>query len=149
MTLSASSVEVSVIAHATEDLSSVEAAASRTIPKELEGSIRFSRHYALGHHGNPITTLRLKLTKRKEVGLYLRSLASLLGEDLKGELGSTIRDRIDEEGSLFLRLDKQAALQGRTKLAQRDPIRIRIRFIGRPMNVEEIIKYCRELELMG
>jgi len=147
--LSVSAVEISAITHATEDPSRVEAAASLAIPKELAGAIKFSRSHALGHYGNPITVIRAKLTRRKHIDLYIRELASLLDEEQKRELGLTIRGQIDESGSMYVRLDKQAAYQGRVRFASRDPVRIKIRFVGWPITVEDIVKSCREAGLIS
>jgi RNA binding exosome subunit len=49
-----------------------------------------------------------------------------------------------EKGSLYLRLDKQAAFEGEFKLAQVDPIRIHVRFKKR-----DIAETCEELGLIS
>ena len=54
--------------------------------------------------------------------------------------------RCVEKGSLYLRLDKQAALQSKIKLVTSDPIRIRIRF--RKSKIEDVIKICREIGMI-
>jgi RNA binding exosome subunit len=54
--------------------------------------------------------------------------------------------RYVENGSLYIRLDKQAAYQEKTKLVKSDPIRIRIRF--RKKKLEDIIKICKEIGIL-
>jgi len=55
-------------------------------------------------------------------------------------------NRCVEKGSLYIRLDKQAALQGKIKLVTSDPIHMRIRF--RKSKIEDVIQICREIGMV-
>ncbi|NIU39549.1 hypothetical protein GWN65_06185, partial [Candidatus Bathyarchaeota archaeon] len=51
-----------------------------------------------------------------------------------------------EKGSLYLRVDKQAAFKGSFKLCKADPIRVRIRF--RKSKLEDVVQICREIGML-
>jgi RNA binding exosome subunit len=51
-----------------------------------------------------------------------------------------------EKGNLYIRLDKQAALQGKIKLVKSDPIRIRIRF--RKKRINDVIEACQKIGMI-
>jgi RNA binding exosome subunit len=71
------------------------------------------------------------------------NLSSHLNTLDKGELRSRIGE-FTEEGSLYIRLDKQAAFEGEFKLEQVDPIRIRVRF-----KKDDLTKISQELGIIS
>jgi RNA binding exosome subunit len=135
-------VDIRFFAHATEDLKKVVEAVQNILPSENIEEITFSRSNLEGHYGNPITLFETKIKDKETVKALVENLSSHLSSLDKEKLGREI-DRYVEKGSLFLRLDKQAALQGKIRLVTSDPIRIRIRF--RKSKIEDIIEICREI----
>ena len=138
-------VDVRFCAHATEDLDKVIEAVQSILPNEHLEDIIFERSSLEGHYGNPITFFETRIKKKKVVKALVEKLAANLSVLDKDELDNTIH-RCVEKGSLYIRLDKQAAFRGKTKLVTSDPIRIRIRF--RKSKTEDVITVCREFGLI-
>jgi RNA binding exosome subunit len=138
-------VDIRFFAHATEDLKKVVEAVQNILPSENIEEITFNRSDLEGHYGNPITLFKTKINEKGAVKALIENLTSHLSSLDKEELGREI-NRYVEKGSLFLRLDKQAALQRKVRLVKSDPIRIRIRF--RKSKIEDIIGICLEIGML-
>jgi RNA binding exosome subunit len=138
-------VDVRFCAHATEDLDKVMDAVQNVLPSDHIEDITFKRSNVEGHYGNPITLFDTRIKDKETVRALVENLSANLSSLDKEELGRTI-NRCVEKGSLFIRLDKQAALRGKTKFATSDPIRIRIRF--RKNKTEDVIQICREIGMI-
>ena len=138
-------VDVRFCAHATEDVDKVMEAVQNVLPSEHMEDISFKRSNLEGHYGNPITFFDARIKHKETVRALVENLSANLSSLDKDELGRTI-NRCVEKGSLYIRLDKQAALQGKIKFATSDPIRIRIRF--RKNKTEDVIKICREIGMI-
>jgi RNA binding exosome subunit len=138
-------VDVRFCAHATEDVDKVMEAVQNVLPSDHTENISFKRSNLEGHYGNPITFFDARIKDKETVRALVENLSANLSSLDKDELGRTI-NRCVEKGSLYIRLDKQAALKGKTKFATSDPIRIRIRF--RKNKTEDVIKICREIGMI-
>jgi RNA binding exosome subunit len=138
-------VDVRFCAHATEDLDKVMEAVQNVLPSDHIEDITFKRSNVEGHYGNPITLFDTRIKNKETVRALVENLSANLSALDKEELDRTI-NRCIEKGSLFIRLDKQAALRGKTKFATSDPIHIRIRF--RKNKTEDVIQICREIGMI-
>jgi len=138
-------VDVRFCAHATEDVDKVVKAAQNILPSDHIEDISFRRSNLEGHYGNPITFFETRIKDKETVRALLENLSANISSLDKKELGRTI-NRCVEKGSLYIRLDKQAALQGKIKLVTSDPIHIRIRF--RKSKIEDVIEICREIGMI-
>ncbi len=138
-------VDIRFFAHATEDLDKVVEAVQNILPSDNIEEITFNKSNLQGHYGNPITLFEAKIKDKETIRALVKNLSSHLSALDKEELGRMIH-RYVEKGSLYLRVDKQAALQGKTKLVTSDPIRMRIRF--RKSKIEDIIEICREIGML-
>jgi len=138
-------VDVRFCAHATEDLGKVMDAVQNVLPSDHIEDITFKRSNVEGHYGNPIALFETRIKDKKTVRALVENLSANLSSLDKEELDRTI-NRCVEKGSLFIRLDKQAAFRGKTKFAASDPIRIRIRF--RKNKTEDVIQICREIGMI-
>lgn len=134
-------VEIRFCAHATEDLDKVVTSAQNILPSDYIVDISFITSNLEGHYGNPITLFKTKIKNKERVRALVENLSANFSSLDKEELGREIHKHV-EDGSLYLRLDKQAAFQKRIKFVTSDPIRIRIRF--RKSRIEDIIEFCRE-----
>lgn len=90
--------------YATEDPSKVLEALSFVV-----GDVEPETDKASTYHGAPITIYRGGIDDAKLIDEILRGVAGTLGSDLRLELDK----RLDEDSQLHLRLDKQAAYDGR------------------------------------
>lgn len=75
------------------------------------------------HHGGQVVMLDLGLTRQQDVRACLGRLGAVRPA-LRGDLD----DRVDEDGVLYLRFDKQAAAHGLVRLAGgADTIQVRVK----------------------
>jgi len=138
-------IDLRFFAHATEDLDKVVEAVQRILPAKYLENITFKRRNSRGHYGNPIVVFEARLKGKEIIQAVMEKLAANLNTLDKENLLRDIAKRT-EKGSLYLRLDKQAAFLEKMKLCTADPIHIRIRF--RKKKTEDIIRICRELGLL-
>lgn len=138
-------VDLRFFAHATEDLDKVVEAVQRVLPAKHLENITFRRRNLRGHYGNPIVLFEARLKGKEVIQALMENLAANLNTLDKENLLRDIAKRI-EKGTLYLRLDKQAASLEELKLCTADPIHIRIRF--RKNKTEDIIQICRELGVL-
>ena len=134
-------VDIRLCAHATEDMKKVIMAVQNVLSSDHSEEVTFSRSKLEGHYGNPITFFETRIKNKETIKALVENLSTNLAFLDKEELAKEI-DKHVERGSLYLRLDKQAALKNKIKLVTSDPIRIRIRF--RKSKIEDIIEVCRE-----
>jgi len=138
------SVQISTIAHATDDLEKVQVALRFLLPDSLKGRELFTRKYMEGHHGNPIVTFEAKLTKPQEVDQFSRHFTKQLPEAEKRLIEGSLDKHSDEEGNLFIRFDKQQAFRGIVALCDEDPIRVKLKFNRLGGETEELMRELLE-----
>jgi RNA binding exosome subunit len=135
-------VDISCFAHATEDERKVLDAVRHLLPTEYVEDVTFEKSNLRGHFGNPILLYESKIRDKRLVTSLVENLAANLTaldkEILLGEIELHV-----EKGSLYIRLDKQAALEGSFRLATADPIRIRLRF--NKNRLEDIVEVGRQI----
>lgn len=138
-------MDVRFCAHATEDQDKVLKAAYNVLATEEPEEVEFTKSNVEGHYGNPITFFETRIKTKKPIKALIDNIAANLSSLDKNELTNTIGKCVDE-GSFYIRLDKQAALNNKIKLVTSDPIRIRIRF--RKNKPEDIVEVCKELGML-
>jgi len=138
-------VDIRFFAHATEDMDKVVEAVHQVLPSDRIEGIVFDKSNLQGHYGNPITLFEAKIKDKETIRALVENLSSHLSELDKETLSREINLHV-EKGSLYIRLDKQAAFQGKLKLCTSDPIHIRIRF--RKTKIEDIVKICQEIGML-
>ena len=136
------SVRISTITHATEDPEKV-AQAIRSLSLG-ETSLRFIINRAKGHHGNEIATSVFTIRNAKNAEIFLKNIWSSLSQLDRTEVCSSLASRIDSTGTMFLRIDKQAALKGRIRLENTDPVKIEISFRTEPTKRNEFVDNIRK-----
>ena len=139
------SIEIRSFAHATEDSNKVTEAVKHILPMDYTEEVEFKRTNLKGHYGNSITLFETRMKEAKTIEAFVDSLFSRISVIDKENLLRDISLHV-EKGSLYLRIDKQAALCGEIKLCTRDPIRVRIRF--KKKGTEEILKACKEFGML-
>jgi RNA binding exosome subunit len=98
------------------------------LPGSLKGRQLFTRRYLEGHYRNPITTFEGKITKLKDVEEFTSNFFGQLPKGVKLRIERDLALHSDAEGNLYIRIDKQQALQGIVELGEDDPIRVRLKF---------------------
>ncbi len=138
-------LDIRFFVHATEDSDKVFEAVHHLFPPDYVDDIVFKKSNLKGHYGNPIIIFETRIKEKEIIEDMVSSLSSGLSELDKEMLLREI-DLHVKKGSLYIRLDKQAAFQGKFKLCSADPIRVHMRFKKRKL--EDIIKTCRELGIL-
>ncbi len=139
-------VDIRFFAHATEDVNKVIEAVQNVLPSGHAEDIVFNKRNLRGHYGNPITFFEAKIKNKEAIRALVENLSSYLSEVDKETLRREIHLHV-EKGSLYIRLDKQAAFRGKLRLCTSDPLHIRVRF--RKTKIEDIVKICRELGMLA
>lgn len=117
------SAEISLVLHATEDEEKVISSLNALLEISRVLIIQSATH---GHFGNSIKTLKVTVRGRKSNELLDR-IVRLLSSSDRATLVESIEDYVDEKRNLYLRLDKQALCKNAVRIAEQDPIRIRLR----------------------
>ena len=121
-------VEISTIAHATDDLDKVQTVLTRLIPDTLKGRQLFTRRYIQGHYGNPIVTFEARLAKPSEIDEFTTFFLGQLSNKDKLAIQRDLKLHSDDDGNLYIRIDKQQTFRGIIQLGGEDPIRVRMKF---------------------
>ncbi|UWG50348.1 Exosome subunit, RNA binding protein with dsRBD fold [Halalkaliarchaeum sp. AArc-CO] len=112
-------VDLRTFCYATEDEKRVEEALRTFLPEEFE----IDRVENEGHHGDRIVVLSARVENADEIRHVLARLASLSEID---RVIDQLDQRVDENCSLFLRLDKQAAFGGDVRLGEGITLRAKV-----------------------
>ncbi len=138
-------IELRVFAHATEDPEKVLTAVRNLLPDDLAQNLVFEKNNLTGHHGNPIILFTSSSTDKKALPNILEKLAAGLSALDKETLDQDLNLHL-EKRNLYLRFDKQSAYMGTYRLAQNDPIHIKIHFKNKTS--DEIVEICRKTGLL-
>ncbi len=128
-------VELRTFCYATEDEKRVEQALRTFLPEDTE----IERATSDGYHGDRIVVLSTRLENADEVRHVLGQVARLPDFD---RVLSELDDRVDDNTSLFMRLDKQAAFRGDVDLG--DGITLRAKVEAYPAKKEAAVENARE-----
>jgi RNA-binding protein len=137
--------EIRVFSHATEDLGKVEAAIRNILPETLVENFKPNKTSLIGHHGNPIVLLEVKLEDKAALPGLMEKIGGSLSS-LDKELFAAEFSKHVEKHNLFLRLDKQDAFLGLVRMATVDPIHLKVHFKNR--SEEEIGELCKKAGLL-
>ena len=138
-------VHISFFAHATEDIKKVVEAVQNVLPDKYAHEIDFKSKSLKGYYGNPIILFETKIEDREIIKAVMENFSLGFGEVDKETIIKEINLRV-EKGSLYIRLNKQIALQGKVKLGAANPIRIKVRF--KKGTLKKIINVCREFGML-
>jgi RNA binding exosome subunit len=128
-------IDLRTFCYATEDDKRVEQALRAYLPEEVE----IERATSEGHHGDRILVLSARVENADEMRHVLSTVAEISDvERLLDELD----ERVDENCSLFLRLDKQSAYRGEAELGE--GITLRAKVEAYPAKKEKAVESARE-----
>ncbi|NWG11204.1 hypothetical protein HXY33_05595 [Candidatus Bathyarchaeota archaeon] len=138
-------IDIRVFAHATEDTEKVLTAVRNILPKEIIDTVTFEKSNISGHHGNQIVLIETRIKEKSSSQTVFEKLASSLSMLDKEQLSSDIMQHV-ENGSLYLRFDKQSAYLGKLKFSSSDSLHFRIQF--KKHSQDEILEICRKFGLL-
>jgi RNA binding exosome subunit len=131
-------IEARTYCHATEEEERVATALAFAVP---EGDT--SREAFEGHFGNPLVRLTRRVEKRPGIRAVWDRWSSA---ELPAAIARNLEARLDEEGVLHFRLDKQAAYRENVSLAEdSDAIDIRLKLIAYPAKPEVARRVARSI----
>ena len=134
-------IDLRTFCYATEDEKRVEDALRHFLPEEFE----LDRVTNTGHHGDRIVVLSARVENADGMRVVLDRLAEL---DSIDRVLEELDDRVDDNCSFFLRLDKQAAFNGLVRLGE--GITLRAKVEAYPAKHEKAVANAREaIELAG
>jgi len=112
-------IDLRTFCYATEDEKRVEEAIRAFLPEEFE----LDRMENAGHHGDRIVVLSARVENADDMRLILDRLAEL---DEIDRIMDELDERVDDNCSFFLRLDKQAAFQDEVELGKGITLRAKV-----------------------
>jgi RNA binding exosome subunit len=131
-------IEARTFCHATEEEERVATALGFACP---EGET--SRELLEGHFGNPL----VRLTRRVEKAPAIRAVwERWTAAGLPAAIAKDVDARVDEDGFLHFRLDKQAAYRETLAVASdSDTIDVRVKLIAYPAKPEQTRRVARSV----
>ncbi|TQQ79820.1 RNA-binding protein [Halonotius terrestris] len=134
-------IDLRTFCYATEDEKRVEEALRQFLPEEFE----IDRVENTGHHGDRIVILSARVETADGMRVVLDQLAAL---DAIDRVLEELDERVDDNCSFFLRLDKQAAFNGLVRLGE--GITLRAKVEAYPAKHEKAVANAREaIQLAG
>ena len=129
-------VDIRAFCYATEDEKRVAEALRTYLPDEYE----IERAESEGHYGDRIVVFSARVENADDVRHVLSQVATLSDiDDVRAELD----DRVDDNCSFFLTLDKQAAFGGQVRRG--DGITLRAKVEAYPAKRENAVANARDL----
>lgn len=139
-------IDIRVSAHATEDQQKVQTAIENLISiNEFPQPIIFQKTACTGHYGNPIILFTAKLEDKEILPAIIEKIGTNLSVLDKEEFSRNLELHL-EKTNLYLRFDKQSALNGVVKFSQIDPIHMRIHF--RNQTQQQIAEFLKQKGLL-
>ena len=131
-------VDLRTFSYATEDQDRVESALRTFLPAEFE----IERAETEGHYGDPIVVLSARVERADEVRDVLDAVERLEETEL-ATLRTQLDERVDEDTSLYVTFDKQAAYGDEVRLG--DGITLRGKVEAYPAKKQAAVENVREL----
>jgi len=128
-------IDLRTFCYATEDEKRVEDALRAFLPEEFE----LDRMENTGHHGDRIVVLSARVETADEMRYILDRLAELNDID---RILDELDERVDDNCSFFLRLDKQAAFKNTIALGK--GITLRAKVEAYPAKHDAAVENARE-----
>jgi len=139
-------VRITTFIHATEDEDKVLEAISTFIPEEIdEEDIIFDIDETTGFFGNPIKVVNVEIKRSRAVRKFIDYFKELLSEEDRRYIIENLDEKVDEEGTLYVRFNKQKAYLDEPEIDEGgDTIQVKIKVKAFPMRKEAVVKAVRE-----
>ena len=98
-----------------------------------------------GYYKNPVLILSNKIDKKKEIKDFVKKL-STMNDPARKRVLNRLEDKMDDNGNLFLRFDKQRAYMGDLKVVEHgDSIHLKIKIAAYPAKKKVALEIARKL----
>jgi RNA binding exosome subunit len=98
-----------------------------------------------GYYKNPVLILSNKIDKKKEIKDFVKKL-SAMNDPARKRVLNRLEDKMDDNGNLFLRFDKQRAYMGDLKVVEHgDSIHLKIKIAAYPAKKKVALDIARKL----
>lgn len=131
-------IHLETFSHATEDIGKVKTLLSKFFPFEVS----FVENRTYGHFGNEITIISVELSKNKDINRFMSSFLDIVD---KTHIFNTLERRLDEDGILFIRMDKERIYNDDFTIDDNGDILISMKFVTYPKNREKVIENAKLL----
>ncbi len=144
--LKAHHVRLTTFIQATEDEDKVLEAIATFIPDGIDDDdVKVGMEETTGFFGNPIKVVNVEIKRSKAVRKFLEHFKDILSEKDKQYLLENLDEKVDEEGTLYVRFNKQKAYLGEAEIDEgADVVQARIKVQAFPMRKEAVVKAVRE-----
>lgn len=122
----ASSIDITAFVYATEDETKIRKAFMNLLPPGFDQPT-ISTTKLKGYFGDPITTLTMKIKKRRESTDIFENILVRLSTLDQLTLQEELENRIDDSNNLYLRLDKQKLYRNHIALGERNSVKLKVR----------------------
>jgi len=135
------SVEINVFVHATEEENKV----LNVLKLLLSDDAKVQKKHATGHFRNPIDVLTVEITKSTEIATFLDRIKQNLPKDHIHKLLNDLDRYVNDDGVLFIRINKQEAAKNSLKLGKKDSILVKVKIATYPARKEKALEVARGL----
>ena len=126
-------IQIETFSHATEDTEKVKSLLS----KFFSFDISFNENKTYGHFGNEIIIINVELSKDKEIKIFISDFLKIID---KKYILETLEKRLDEDGILFIRMNKERIYNDDFTIDDNGDILISMKFVTYPKSREKVIE---------
>lgn len=126
-------IQIETFSHATEDTEKVKSLLS----KFFSFDISFNENKTYGHFGNEIIIINVELSKDKEIKIFVSDFLKIID---KKYILATLEKRLDEDGILFIRMNKERIYNDDFTIDDNGDILISMKFVTYPKSREKVIE---------
>lgn len=137
------SARISAITHSTEDPKKVAYSLNQVCSKE-QFHPKVETHVVKGHFGNLITRVNFVL-QRRGAHSFFRDFWSKISTVDRQTVLNEVESRLDEEGRLHLRIDKQESFRETLRLRDQDPVKVEFSFRGESGSAEAVRQFLQSV----
>jgi len=144
--LRAHHVRLTAFVQATESEERVLEAMSALIPGDIpEEDVLLDVEEVRGFFGNPIKVINVEIKRSRAVRAFLRHFRELLSEGDREYLLEHLDEKVDEEGTFYVRFNKQRAYLGEAEVDEGpDVVQVRVKVKAFPLRREAVVKAIEE-----
>ncbi len=139
-------IRITTFIQATEDEDKVLEAISTFIPEDIDDDdVLWDINETRGFFGNPIKVVNVEIRRSRAVRQFLDHFKGLLDREGRDYLLERLNEKVDEEGTFYVRFNKQKTYLGEPVVEDcDDAVQIRIKVKAFPMRKETVVKAVRE-----